>query len=86
MLPNKASGPDNFTHCVLNLCADQLARILSVIFNLCFQHDLAPMSWKTSHIVPVPKKAVISSMNDLRPVALTSAVMQVCERVVLQIS
>ena len=39
VLPNKASGPDNFTHCVLNLCADQLARILSVIFNLCFQHD-----------------------------------------------
>ena len=33
--------------------------------------------------MPVPKRPVISSMNDLRPVALTSAVMKVCERVVL---
>ena len=33
--------------------------------------------------MPVPKRPVISSLNDLRPVALTSAVMKVCERVVL---
>ena len=33
--------------------------------------------------MPVPKKPVISSLNDLRPVALTSAVMKVCARVVL---
>ena len=33
--------------------------------------------------MPIPKRPVISSMNDLRPVALTSAVMKVCERVVL---
>ena len=34
-------------------------------------------------IVPIPKRPVILSMNDLRPVALTSAVMKVCECVVL---
>ena len=33
--------------------------------------------------MPIPKQPVISSMNDLRPVALTSAVMKVCERMVL---
>ena len=33
--------------------------------------------------MPVPKRPVISSLNDLRPVTLTSAVMKVCERVVL---
>ena len=33
--------------------------------------------------MPVPKRSVISSLNDLRPVALTSAVMKVCECVVL---
>ena len=33
--------------------------------------------------MPVPKRPVISSLNDLRPVALTSVVMKVCERVVL---
>ena len=33
--------------------------------------------------MPIPKRPVISPMNDLRPVALTSAVMKVCEHVVL---
>ena len=33
--------------------------------------------------MPVPTRPVISSLNDLRPVALPSAVMRVCERVVL---
>ena len=33
--------------------------------------------------MPIPKQPVISSMNDLLPVALTSAVMKICERVVL---
>ena len=33
--------------------------------------------------MPIPKRPVILSMNDLRPVVLTSAVMKVCEHVVL---
>ena len=33
--------------------------------------------------MPVPKRPVILSMDDLRPVALTSALMKVCERMVL---
>nr|KAG5707015.1 hypothetical protein BaRGS_019620 [Batillaria attramentaria] len=38
---------------------------------------------KSSCIVPVPKKSTVSVMNDLPPVALTSAVMEVFERLVL---
>ncbi|XP_077984681.1 uncharacterized protein LOC144439278 [Glandiceps talaboti] len=33
---------------------------------------------------PVPKKSTVTCMNDLRPVALTSALMKVCERIVLK--
>ena len=54
-----------------------------IIFNECFSTKTVPAAWKTTCIVPVPKRPVISSLNDLRPVALTSAVMKVCERVVL---
>ena len=54
-----------------------------VIFNACFSTNTVPTTWKTAFIVPIPKRPVISSINDLRPVALTSAVMKVCERVVL---
>ena len=70
--PSKDAGPDRVSSRVLKSCSDQPAFILSVIFNLCFKNDSVPLCWKTSCIVPVPKKAAITSMNDLRPFALTS--------------
>ena len=42
-----------------------------------------PDIWKRSCIIPVPKKSVVSCMNDVRPVALTSIPMKCCERIVL---
>ena len=42
-----------------------------------------PKLWKTAEIIPVPKRSTIESMNDLRPVALTPAIMEVFERFVL---
>ena len=76
----KSAGPDGVTPRLLKLCASQLAEIFTVIFNLSFKTQLVPDIWKCSCIIPVPKKPVISCMNDLRPVALTSIPMKVCER------
>ncbi|KAI4896513.1 hypothetical protein NFI96_029527, partial [Prochilodus magdalenae] len=42
-----------------------------------------PVLWKTSCLVPVPKKSSTSSLNDYRPVALTPHVMKMLERPVL---
>ena len=42
-----------------------------------------PDIWKSSCIVPVPKNNKVGSMNDLRPVALTSVAVKTCERIVL---
>jgi len=41
------------------------------------------MIWKTSSIVPVPKKQPVKAMNNLRPVALTSSTKKAFERVIL---
>ena len=43
-----------------------------------------PHCFKTSTIIPVPKKSTASCLNDYRPVALTSVVMKTLERLVLQ--
>ncbi len=43
-----------------------------------------PNLWKTSCIVPVPKIGRPSTLNDYRPVALTSHVMKTFERLVLR--
>ena len=38
-----------------------------------------------SHIIPVPKRFPVTVMNDLRPIAMTSTVMKIFERIVLNI-
>ncbi len=67
----KASGPDKGSPC-LKCCADQLAPIFAQIFNKSLKLSKVPACFKRSVIIPVPKKVCISSLNDYRPVALTS--------------
>ena len=80
--PNKAQITLHHDR-VLKACDEQLAYIFCIIFNACFSTNTVPTTWKTACIVPIPKRPVMLSMNDLRPVALTSAEMKVCEHVVL---
>ena len=82
--PKKAAGPDQIKPKILKTCADQLAGIFTVLFNLSFSQCIVPSIWKTSCIVPIPKKKPVSCLNDLRPVALTSSVIKVLERIVLK--
>ena len=82
--PRKTSGPDNVSPATLRSCADQLAPVFTALFNKSLEQCQVPRCFKTSTIVPVPKKPSIASLNDYRPVALTSVVMKVFERLVLR--
>ncbi|KAK1797474.1 hypothetical protein P4O66_008335 [Electrophorus voltai] len=68
----KAAGPDGICGRVLKAYADQLAPVFTDIFNVSLTLNILPSSFKHSTIVPVPKKPRPSSLNDYRPVALTS--------------
>ena len=76
----KAAGPDGIPAKVLKVCCQELSEIYCFIYNKSFTTQTVPTQWKCSSIIPVPKKPVINCMNDLRPVALTSIPMKVCER------
>ena len=80
----KAAGPDGVAPAVLKRCADQLAPIYTDVFNESLKLRKVPSCFKKSIIVPVPKKPVISKLNDYRPVALTSVIMKIFERFVLK--
>ena len=54
------------------------------MFSLSLQKCEIPSAWKKSCIIPVPKKVQINCLNDLRPVALTSHIMKVFERLFLR--
>ncbi len=76
----KSAGPDGITGRVLRSCADQLAGLFTSIFNESLATSVVPTSFKKSVIIPVPKNSKPSCLNDYRPVALTSTVMKVFER------
>uniref|UniRef100_A0A8C6W187 Reverse transcriptase domain-containing protein n=1 Tax=Nothobranchius furzeri TaxID=105023 RepID=A0A8C6W187_NOTFU len=80
---NKAAGPDGVIPRVLKACAEQLYGILQHLFNLSLAQEKVPVLWKTSCLVPVPKKTRPSVSDDYRPVALTSHIMKVLERLLL---
>ena len=81
--PRKAAGPDSVSPSVLKHCADQLAPVFTNIFNTSLELCQVPACFKASTIIPIPKKAKVTGLNDYRPVALTSVVMKVLERLVL---
>ena len=80
--PRKADGPDNIPSRVLRACADQLAGVFTDIFNQCLSQSPVPTCFKMATIVPVPKKAKKTELNDYSPVALTSVIMKCFERLV----
>ncbi len=75
----KSAGHDGMTGHVLRACADQLAGLFTSIFNESLATSVVPTSFKKS-VIPVPKNSKPSCLNDYRPVALTSIVMKVFER------
>ena len=82
---NKSHGPDKISPRLLKTCPDQLAVPYSFIFNESIKQHTCPRVWKTSEIVPVPKKQKILQLNDLRPIALTSVLVKCLERLILTI-
>ncbi|KAK1784789.1 hypothetical protein P4O66_003461 [Electrophorus voltai] len=69
---------------VLCLTAADLADVLTDIFNICLSCAVVPTCFKTTTIVPVPKKPTVSCFNDHRPFALTSIIMNCFERLVMR--
>ena len=78
--PGKAAGPDGIHGYVLKNCAGSLAYPLSILFNLSFSTGCIPPDWKLASVVPVHKKDDKASVENYRPISLTSLVMKVFER------
>ncbi|KAJ8359133.1 hypothetical protein SKAU_G00156580 [Synaphobranchus kaupii] len=54
--PGKAPGPDGIQARVLKECAAELAPIMHSLFWESYKTASVPILWKTSSIIPVPKK------------------------------
>ncbi|KAI3368075.1 hypothetical protein L3Q82_026898, partial [Scortum barcoo] len=80
----KAAGQDGISLQVLKTCATQLCGVLQLLFNLGLHLQIVPVLWITSCLVTVPKRGHPAALNDYRPIAATSHIMKVMERLVLE--
>ena len=61
---HKATGPDRLPGRVLRACTDQLASVVTDIFNISLSESVIPICFKQTTIVPVPKITKVTSLND----------------------
>jgi hypothetical protein len=55
--PHKATGPDSIPSCILKAVAlDQLAPILTELYQTSLNTGVVPQDWKDAHVVPLFKK------------------------------
>ena len=79
--PNKASGPDGVESRFLKECAVELAPTLQEIYRTSLDQGSVPPQWKEANIVPIHKGGSKAVMGNFRPVALTSVICKVFERI-----
>ena len=78
----KAAGPDAVCGRTLRYCADQLSVVFTPLFNMCAKKGQIPQIWKRSTIIPLAKSKNPQELKDFRPVALTSLVMKIFEKII----
>ena len=80
---NKAMGPDLIHNQMLARLSPQNRRSLLEIFNKLLERSEVPDSWKTAVVVPIHKKGKPADQaSSYRPVALTSSVSKVFEKII----
>jgi hypothetical protein len=60
-----------------------IAPILTKIYNLAIHQETYPTAWKIAQIKPIPKERVLSSIDQLRPIAVTSILSRLFERILV---
>ena len=79
---NSAAGPDGFPAILLKKSTSQLAKPLKLIWRNILDKGCTPKILKTSYNTPVFKKGNQGLPENYRPVALTSHVTKVFEKIV----
>lgn len=70
---NTSPGPDKLTFNHLK-SFDPEAKVLTLIFNICFKAQKIPQVWKISRTIFIPKSGELTSPDNWRPISLSSSI------------
>ena len=72
MNENKATGPDDIPGKLLKICAFELHKVFTILFQSSLNLGAIPDDWKSAHIFPLFNKGDKYSAGNYRPISLTS--------------
>ena len=79
---NSGSGPDGLPSILLKKCKRQYARALKILWQTCYDLGITPSELKLAYIIPSYKGGSKSAAANFRPVALTSHLVKLFEKVI----
>ena len=79
---NRSSGPDGIHVNVLKEVLS-LDKPLAFLFNQSLTEGYLPQDWRNANITPIHKGGARNQRDNYRPVSLTSQVVKVLERIIL---
>jgi hypothetical protein len=79
---SKASGPDGLPNRVLKELANQLAPVLTILFQQSIETNILPEDWRNANVTPIFKKGDRYKAVNYRPVSLTCVCCKLLEHIV----
>jgi hypothetical protein len=80
--PKRSKTPDNLPAILIRNIAHMIIPFLTMLFNLSMETGMLPRQWKTSIISPIYKKGSKNLPCNYRPIALTSVLCRVFEKII----
>lgn len=80
---NAASGPDDFPAILLKNCAEELSMPLYTLYHTSLDSGIIPSQLKLARVTPIYKGGSRAEPNNYRPIALTSHIIKVFERILV---
>jgi len=80
-LSSGSAGPDELSPRLLKSSRLEIAMAATKLFNRCIAESIMPQQWRDANITPVGKVRNPQNCEDFRPIAITSALCKVFERI-----